>query len=88
MGKAKGPRHSYAAATKTLSLILHNVQAQNRLICSSHNTVHCYAHSLPNVPKVSIFHAHNSGGCSLRLKQSTNNCFTNIVSIFVLVTLE
>ena len=64
MCKAKGPQHSYAAAN-TLSLILHNVQVQNHLICSSHKTWRCYAHNLPNVRQVSIFHVRNSGGCSL-----------------------
>ena len=57
-----------------VSLTLHNVQVQNHLICSSHKTWRCYAHNLPNVPQVSIFHVRNSGGCSLSFVKESHGC--------------
>ena len=71
--QGQGTCHSYAAAN-TLRLILHNVQVQNHLICSSHTTWRCYDHNLPNVPQVSIFHVRNSGGCSLSFVKESHGC--------------
>ena len=54
-----------------VSLTLHNAQSQNRLICFSHKTWRCYAHSLPNVRQVSICRGHNSEGCNLSFAEES-----------------